>query len=274
MDIYEQLWNAFSDIFFDELPHKYTDSYGTNYTSVTTFVGQLEQEKDWDEIAKKAIKSAETAVKQGKEPKHPEYLGKTVEELRAMWKASGDYACVLGTMVHATLEYAWQNKQFYPDKRLFEQYSGMEEDYKYRKEKCDHIMKLLRERYIPIKNETIVYDREWRLCGTIDFLAYNKKKKCVSILDWKTNKSWEFTNRYQKLNAPFNFLDDCNINHYELQLNTYKAILEKHTDIKVGEMRLVQIPNSNKSLIETHECRDLQETLIPYLNGRIEKKEK
>ena len=34
MDIYEQLWTAFNDIFFDEKPHKYTDSVGTNYTSV------------------------------------------------------------------------------------------------------------------------------------------------------------------------------------------------------------------------------------------------
>lgn len=62
-------------------------------------------------------------------------------------------------------------------------------------------------------------------------------------------------------------MDDCNINHYELQLNTYKAILEKHTDIKVGEMLLVQIPNKEKGLIETHQCKDWQKVLIPYLDS-------
>lgn len=260
-DFYIQLWEAFSDIHFDEIPHKYTDSYGTDFTSVTTFIGQLEPEKDWDIIAEKAIKGG----------KHPEYVGKTVEEVRGMWKASADYACEIGTIVHETLEFGWQNKEYYPDERLFERFPGMKEDYDYRKEKCRHILKLLKERYIPIKNETIVYDRDWKLCGTIDFLAYNKKTNQVAILDWKTNKKWDFTNKFQRLKKPFDFLDDCNINHYELQLNTYKAILEKHTDIKVGEMRLVHIPNAEKAVVETHECRDLQKTLIPYLDSRIDK---
>lgn len=37
MSIDEELWK-FSDIFFEEASHRYTDSYGTKYTSVTTKV--------------------------------------------------------------------------------------------------------------------------------------------------------------------------------------------------------------------------------------------
>ena len=257
-DLYLQLWEAFSDIYFDEKPHKYTDSVGTDYTSVTTFLKRFESEKDTRQMAELALKSG----------KHPEYQGKTIDEILEMWKATTEYACEIGTIVHATLEYGWQNKEYYPDERLFEKYPEMREDYLYRKEKCQYILKLLKERYIPIKTETIVYDRAWKLCGTIDFLAYNKKTDQIAIFDWKTNKKWSFANKFQKLNKPFDFMDDCNINHYELQLNTYKAILEKHTDIKVGEMRLIHIPNMEKAVIETHECRDLQKILIPYLENQ------
>ena len=210
---------------------------------------------------------AEKAIKSGK---NPEYKGKSVNEVRELWKASGDYACQLGTYVHSVMELGWQNKEFYPDETVLAKFPGMKEDFEYRKARCKKILSVLKERYIPIKNETIVYDRDWKLCGTIDFLAYNKHKNCRSILDWKTNKKWDFNNRFQKLKTPFNNIDDCNIKHYELQLNTYKAILEKHTDIKVGEMLLVQIPNKEKEIIETHICEDLQDILIPYLNNRKE----
>ena len=54
MQLYKELWNAFNDIHFEEVGHKYTDSVGTKYTSVTTFTGQLEPDKDWDMIAEKA----------------------------------------------------------------------------------------------------------------------------------------------------------------------------------------------------------------------------
>ena len=254
-DVYLQLWEAFNDIYFEEVPHKYMDSYGTDYTSVTTFIGQLEEQKDWDLIAEKAINKPGS-----------KYAGMTVEQVRAQWKQAGAASCVLGTAVHSVLELGWQNKEFSPDYSLFEPYPGMREDFEYRKKKCKAVLKILRERYVPIRNETIVYDRDWRLCGTIDMLGYNKMTKQYAILDWKTNKKWDFTNKFQRLKKPFDMLDDCNVNHYELQLNTYKAILEKHTDIKIGEMLLVQIPNQEKGLVETHICRDHQSVLIPYLD--------
>lgn len=253
-----QVTDAFSDIFFEELTHKYTDSYNTKFTSVTTFVGQFEADKDWENIALRASKN----------PNKEDCFGKSIEEIRAMWKHSGDYACVLGTMVHSVMEYGWQNKEFYPDERLFEPFPGMKEDFIFRKAKAKKILSEMKKIYVPLKNEFIVYDRDWKLCGTIDFLAYNKQKDCVSIIDWKTNKKWDYNNRFQKMKEPFLNFDDCNIKHYEIQLNTYKAILEKHTDIKVGEMVLIQIPNAEKNISEIHKCENHQNIIIDYLNKR------
>lgn len=256
---YIQMINAFSDIYFEEIPHKYTDSLGTKYTSVTTFIGKMETDKDWDEIALKASKNRN----------NPTAFGKSVEEIRAAWKYAGDYACALGTMVHSVMELGWQNKEFYPDETIFEKFPGMKEDFLWRKQKAKTLLTKLKEIYIPIKNEFIVYDADWKLCGTIDFLAYNKKLNCVSILDWKTNKKWDYSNKYNHMKAPFEMLDDCNIKHYELQLNTYKAILEKHTNIKINEMVLIQIPNEEQGKALVHRCENRQKILLPYLNSLI-----
>ena len=146
MQLYKELWNAFNDIHFEEVGHKYTDSVGTKYTSVTTFIGQLEPEKDWDMIAERASQKLG-----GK------YYGKQVADIRAEWKQAGDYACTLGTAVHSVAEFEWQNKEFYPDYNELDKFEGMREDFEWRKKKAKSLIATLKERYIPIKNEFIVF---------------------------------------------------------------------------------------------------------------------
>lgn len=255
MDVYEQLWNAFSDIFFDEKPHKYTDSVGTKYTSVTTFVGQFESDKDWDLIAEKAAQKPENKS-----------VGKTAKILREEWKHAGDIACCLGTHVHSVCELGWANKEYYPNEQDFVTYPEIKEDFEYRKKKAKKIISDMRKIYMPVKNELIVYDRDWKLCGTIDFLAKDTRDGSYAIIDWKTNKKWEYSNKFSRMKAPFDFMDDCNISHYEMQLNIYKAILEKHTDIKIKDLILVHIPPKEIGKAEIHRCRDLQKPLLKYLN--------
>ena len=76
--------------------------------------------------------------------------------------------------------------------------------------------------------------------------AYNKVKKCYSIIDWKTSKSFDTSNvKGEKLLAPFTDFDACNVNEYSIQLSTYAYILEKHTSIRIGEMVLFQIPKAS-----------------------------
>ena len=258
MQLFEEMWNAFNDIHFEEVGHRYTDSVGTKYTSVTTFVGQFESDKDWDLIAEKASKKRD-----GK------YYGKTVAEIRNEWKMAGDYACTLGTAVHSVAEFEWQNKEFYPDYNSLDKFEGMHEDFDWRKQKAKALIGVLKERYVPIKNEYIVYDREWGLVGTIDFFCWNKVTGQYAILDWKTSKKFEHANKYQKMKPPFETEDDCNCNHYSMQLSLYKAILEKHCpDIRIGEMMLVQIPGKTTGTAEIYRCKDYSEKLITYLNSR------
>ena len=251
MNVIEELWTAFSDIYFEPISHKYTDSLGTNYTSVTTFIHQFKDDV-FDSRAK-----AEECVKK------PKYKGETVESLMAKWQLAGDYACTLGTEIHSVMENLWQCKDYNGNRELMSKFEGMCKDFDERKVYCLELYKKLKKFYIPIKNEFIVNDVDNGLCGTIDFLAYNKVKKCYSILDWKTSKEFNTYDQYNngKLLAPFSQFDACNVNEYSIQLSTYAWILEKHTSLRIGEMVLFQIPKKSTAP-SIAVCNDMR----PYLN--------
>lgn len=257
MKNYLKLREEFNDIYFDEEPHKYTDSVGTEYTSVTTFI----QKYFVPEVDSKLL-----AEKCSSNPKKKEYFGKTVKSILKEWDYKKDYSCKLGTEIHAVMEYLWNGKKYYPKKDIIKNYKEMSEDYDFREIEAKDIFNELKKTYVPILNEFIVYDRDWKICGTIDFLCYNKKTKKYAILDWKTSKEFKKDNRFGKLNAPFNNLDSCNCNEYSLQLSTYKAIVEKHCpDIKIEELTLVQIP-AKGTTPEIYNCKDLSNEITNYMN--------
>lgn len=250
MKIIEELWTAFNDIYFEPISHLYTDSFGTTYTSVTTFVNKfIKEEFNSEEIAKKCVSK-------------PKYKDETVESLMKKWEYTGKYARTLGTEIHSVMENLWQRKDYNGNRELMSQFEGMCKDFDERKEYCITLYNKLKRFYIPIKTEFIVNDVDNGLCGTIDFLAYNKVKKCYSILDWKTSKEFNTFDQYNnaKLLEPFEKFDVCNVNEYSIQLSTYAWILEKHTSLKIGEMVLFQIPKKSTAPVISV-CNDMR----PYL---------
>ena len=80
--------------------------------------------------------------------------------------------------------------------------------------------------------EHMVYLRSAGICGQSDLVEIVNGK--VNIIDYKTNKeiktesfvNWEGIS--EKLLPPVNHLDDCNFNHYALQLSIYMYIILKH----------------------------------------------
>lgn len=212
-------------------------------------------EEEWNETALNCINS--------KEKKNEKYNGMTVPEVRAMWAYAGEYARTLGTEIHSVMENLWYRKDYAGNLEVMKKYDGMIEDFNERKQYCKTLYNKMARFYVPIKNEFIVYDVDNAICGTIDFLAYNKVKKCYSIIDWKTSKSFDMNNKkHEKLLYPMQDFDACNVNEYSIQLSTYAWILEKHCpSIKIDEMILFQIPKiTTAPVIAT--CNDMR----PYLN--------
>jgi len=64
-------------------------------------------------------------------------------------------------------------------------------------------------------------------CGQIDKLFINHKKQ-FWIDDYKTNKAIKVNNPFQRMKDPISHLEDCNYNHYRLQLSLYAWMLIQH----------------------------------------------
>lgn len=80
--------------------------------------------------------------------------------------------------------------------------------------------------------EHLVYLKSAGICGQSDLVEIVNGH--VNIIDYKTNKEikkesfkdWEGVS--EKMLDPVSHLDDCNFNHYSLQLSIYMYIILKH----------------------------------------------
>ena len=196
------------EILFEEDTHRYSSTVGgreLTYTSGTTFVHKFFPPFDpTGEILRRK------AAKEGKEP----------EALKAEWDANRDASCLFGTRTHAICEdvLLGRDKRYKPlnekEERTFAQ--GADMAAKFRKGlDILGVEKIVFSPFLPNP-----------IAGTIDLLARSRKDGSVLILDWKTNKSIDRYNRYNKFGLdPIGHVPDLNFYHYSLQLSLYQYLL-------------------------------------------------
>jgi hypothetical protein len=94
--------------------------------------------------------------------------------------------------------------------------------------------------------EHMVFLKSAGICGQADRVEVLFDQ--IDLFDYKTNKeiklesykSWDGISK--KMLGPLSHLDDCNFNHYALQLSTYMYIMLKHNhNLKAGKMELHHI---------------------------------
>ena len=117
---------------------------------------------------------------------------------------------------------------------------------------------------VPMKSEIIVGDDELGICGMVDQLFWNNKTNELQIWDWKTNKEIKRNNRWQQFKEPLSHLDVCEFNTYSLQLSLYRYIIEKNTNIKLGDSYIVWFNEKNNNY-EPIKCRDYREEVKAML---------
>ena len=153
-------------------------------------------------------------------------MGMTEEEVIAMWERKGKESRELGTAMHQKIESYYQGKDSREDDafRLFKVFAD--------KVKLE-----------PYRTEWAVYDTDYNIAGTIDFVDYQDGK--YTIYDWKrsdkiiANGMPVKVSKYQEKGLyPLEHLENCAYYHYALQLSLYKFILEKNYNIKVSDLRL------------------------------------
>ena len=197
--------------------HKYTSikkEDEKDWLSVTSFIGNFKQPFDADSIATKSAKN-----------KNSKWYGMSPDDIKAAWKSEANRATSLGTWYHncrekdiCELETIERQGLTIPVIKPIEI-----EGVKYSPDQK------LSDGVYP---EHLVYLKSAGICGQSDLVEVINGH--VHITDYKTNKEIKtegFTNwqgMTQKMLAPVSHLDDCNLNHYSLQLSLYLYMILKH----------------------------------------------
>lgn len=249
-------------ITFDEGPHIYTIKGDSDYMSVTTWNHSHFAHFEPDKIIDKMMAS--------KKWPQSKYFGKTREEIKKMWEDNGKQASEAGTKMHYDIEcyYNDMDVEIEEDCIEWQYFENFEKDH---------------GQYMdPYRTEWMVYDEELKFAGSIDMIFKNKDGS-LEIYDWKRCKEIKYVNNYQKAVTPcIKHLMDCNYYHYGLQLNTYKAMIEKNYGKKVKGMYLVCMHpnNTNENYIKIpipdlqKEVKDLFEYRKELLNNKQLKNKK
>jgi hypothetical protein len=198
------------------------------WTSVTGIISKYKKPFDADTIAAKSVKN-----------KKSKWYGMTEEDVKEAWKNESQKAVNLGTWYHNQRELAYTSCDTIEQEGItIPIFKPIE---------SDGIKKApnqkLQEGIYP---EHMVYLKSAGLCGQADRVEVIKDT--VNIYDYKTNKeiktagytNWEgITDR---MLDPLTHLDDCNLNHYALQLSFYMYMILKHNPkLKPGKMVIEHI---------------------------------
>lgn len=238
-------------LFFDEGPHKYTDTFGNEYRSVTTLIGDYYNHFDADYWAHKKAREQ----------------GKSEKAIRAEWDRIRNEACERGTKTHNGLEDAIKEVSKFKNaiKYLYNNESGRVitiadipaliptpldvEEFKkatnYKYPEIYEVFEFYTSKGYIIYSEIGAFLMDYLISGTIDLFLYRPTD--FVILDWKTNRDGlkfeagyykkdkstipnqltdEWVKKRQFMLPPLGHLEDCNGEHYTMQLSLYALMGE------------------------------------------------
>lgn len=252
--------------------HKYVSvdpSENISWMSVTSIISKLKQPFEAEKIAEKSSKN-----------KRSKWYGMTKDQILSVWKAESERAINVGNWYHNQRE---------------EDLLGL--DTIERHGKTIAIMQPLADaqglKVAPNQRltdgmypEHFVYMKSLGLCGQSDLVEV--VDGVVHITDYKTNKEirsesfkdWEGLS--QKMNHPVSHLDDCNLNHYNLQLSIYMYMILKHNPkLKPGTLMIQHIMFEDEGkdangypILKTDEngdpvIKDIVHYDLPYLKDEV-----
>lgn len=200
----------------------------TEWLSATSFISQFKKPFDADTIAEKSAKN-----------KKSKWYGLSPEEIKTAWKQESARATTLGTWYHNCRE---------------RDLCGLETISRFgvtvpviKPIEIDHVKLSPDQRLAEgVYPEHMVYLKSAGICGQSDLVEVVNGR--VNITDYKTNKeiktesytNWDGTR--QKMLPPLSHLDDCNLNHYILQLSLYMFIILKHNHkLQPGDLTIHHI---------------------------------
>jgi ATP-dependent exoDNAse (exonuclease V) beta subunit len=249
-----------ANILFFEKGHKYTilTEPEVKYTSVTTWNHSHFEQFNADKIIDTMMKGK--GWKEGHK-----YWGLTADQIKAQWNSNKDAVSGAGTDLHFEIECFQNDKRFqfdYTNKELYEVYmSDNKKLHDFKAIEWQYFINFVRDfpQLKPFRTEWLIYDDDVKISGSID-MVYENPDGTLSIYDWKRSKNITRINNFNKFGLPPQIchLPDSNFWHYALQLNTYKAILEKKYGKIIKELFLVRLhPDAEEKTYELIKLPDL-----------------
>lgn len=210
---------------FDEGPHIYTVHGEKGYTSVTTFNHSHFSNFNPDAIIDSMIKKGRL--------NNPNdlYYNMTRDSIKKLWTDKGNTASTAGTKMHFDIECYYNYMEVENDSKEFEYFLKFDDEFSNLK---------------PYRTEWMVYYEELKLSGSID-MVFENPDGTLQIYDWKRCEEipYESFGNKTAITDCIKHIPDSKFWHYALQLNTYKAILEKKYNKIVTDLFLVRLHPDN-----------------------------
>ena len=213
------------DIRFEPCTHTYYVKGLRVSCSVTGLVHMFANEFDPDKCIAR--------MQQGHRWPRPEYshassgilIPYTAAEIKATWHANGAEASARGTWLHHQVEVLLNGGSVEGKPTELDLFAAFLRT-------CPKLM--------AFRTEWCIYSDDDDVAGCIDFVCLNKEGKAV-LFDWKRTKDIcnKFQNPWSSMKMPLGHLDDCAGQHYSLQLNLYKHILQRYYQLEVQDMFVV-----------------------------------
>jgi hypothetical protein len=259
-------------IIFTEKDHSYKSTNQDDpidWVSVTTLISHFKKPFDAQKVAEKVSKS-----------KKSKWYKLKPKEIRKIWDSESKRATDLGTFYHN------QREDDLCSLASIERYGVTVPIFKPIPIKDGTKLAPSQKLDPGVYPEHMVYLRSKGICGQSDLVEVVNNK--VNIIDYKTNKeikkesyvNWEGIS--DKMNTPISNLDDCNFNHYALQLSIYMYIILKHNPkLRPGKIFLHHIsfekegenkwgyPISKKDINGDPIVKDVNVIPIPYLIDEV-----
>ena len=205
--------------------HEDTHSYflgDKKLTSITQYISRYKPKFDREGVSLSYAK------------KH----GRTQKDVLEEWDAKAKESCEMGTYVHKIFEDYIEGKtletEAYPKgviaKLIIEEFFES-------------------KRLTPVETELIVYNDEF--AGQIDCIAKDEHGNHF-ILDWKTNKEIKTFNSFQSMEGKFWVYDDCNFNHYSIQLRAYQQMCK---DYNIVDCYIVHLDEDSYSFMQARDIK-------------------
>ena len=202
--------------------HRYYIDGQTGYLSVTSWNKRHFAPFDAPAVIER--------MRAGRKWAESEYYGLTNWQIQKLWRDRGRVASEKGTELHDQIE------GYFNGWRIGDEPDSQE--YRYFKD----FWRANKSALVPYRTEWLVFDESIRVAGAID-MVFKDEAGEFHIYDWKRTKPISQDKSYGNFSTTecLAHIPDTNFWHYALQLNVYKAILEKNYSITVSSMHLVRL---------------------------------